>query len=183
MGSTARNVFVKLQGSYAPLDGHYKYSSLYRHLGRALQLLTGAPLAAELNYSKDSIDMVYDVLVQSQELCYARIAHCRQRLHGLHSNHGYSLLWVGQVTTTTTTTAASTSGTRLVSLRNPHGRGSYTGNYGLGSSVWDSQEGKRVATQLLLLHCFERCPMTYDRKNNVGTWRRKLGPHLNEQCR
>jgi Calpain family cysteine protease len=105
-------VMVKVQGSYASLDGLYKFNSLYRHPARALSLLTGASLAMEVHYERHQKNAIYEAIVTSQGAC-ARIVHCRQWLHGLHANHGYSLLWVGSV-----------GQHRLVCLRNPHGRGS-----------------------------------------------------------
>ncbi len=48
--------FVKLQGSYASLDGYYKLNSLYRHPGRALQLVTNASLAFEIHLFYDVCD-------------------------------------------------------------------------------------------------------------------------------
>jgi Calpain family cysteine protease len=132
--------FVKVQGSYASLDGYYKYKSLYRHPGRALQLLTGCSLALELHWDPSSspphrvpVALVFDALVATQGR-YARVAHCRSRVDGLHANHGYSLLWVGQVcvshdcdTLDSGNTGSRNQVVRLVCLRNPHGRDSYSG--------------------------------------------------------
>jgi len=137
-------VFLKIQGSLvASLDGHYKYKSLYRHPARALQLLTGARVAAEMHYSGQDMETVYNVLVTTQGR-FARVVHCRKTMSGLHSNHGYSLLWIGEA-----------AGEQLVCLRNPHGRGSYTGKYGRSSKVW--QTNHRLVSDLLLLDCFVLC--------------------------
>eukprot|EP00588_Corethron_pennatum_P030859 CAMPEP_0194337012 /NCGR_PEP_ID=MMETSP0171-20130528/74883_1 /TAXON_ID=218684 /ORGANISM="Corethron pennatum, Strain L29A3" /LENGTH=515 /DNA_ID=CAMNT_0039100629 /DNA_START=46 /DNA_END=1589 /DNA_ORIENTATION=+ len=155
--------FVKIQGSYASLDGHYKYNSLYRHPARALQLFTGAPVALEIHYhlprqkdphtncgedsntSKD-YNIVFDLLVQTQGR-FARVVHCRSTTMGLRSNHGYSLLWIG-----------SAAGVKLVCLRNPHGRGSYEGPYGYRSDIWKLQGD--VLASLLNLDFFEQCQQT-----------------------
>ena len=119
--------FAKVQGSFASLDGLYKHRSLYRHPARAVQLLTGAPLAVEVTYGapKDAgLDkathnrLVYEMLRGTQGT-YARVAHCRSKQSGLRRNHGYSLLWIGCV-----------GGVALVCLRNPHGTEAYTGPYG-----------------------------------------------------
>lgn len=116
--------FVKIQGTYASLDGHYKYNSLYRHPARAMQLLTGASLALEVHYKRAAIDKVYDLLSRTQG-GYARVAHCRKRINGLHSNHGYSLLWVGE----------GAGGMRIICLRNPHGCGSHKGDKGMDERI------------------------------------------------
>lgn len=193
--------FVKVQGSYASLDGYYKYNSLYRHPGRALQLLTGSPVALELHFcgqnergtnntfstvpSSDPnstpttirMDEIYRVLASTQN-DYARIAHCRHRQDGLQTNHGYSLLWVGKVSTVGSTTSSSAIGSSakdrsqknvaLVCLRNPHGRGSYTGpHFGVRSTIWNTEMGQHVASQLLLLDCFCRGINS----NHAVTWR------------
>ncbi|CAB9516242.1 Calpain-15 [Seminavis robusta] len=139
-------VIVKVQGSYASLDGHYKYNSLYRHPARALQLLTGAPLAMEVRYERTQLNEIYAVLEASQGVC-ARVAHCRKRVEGLCANHGYSILWVGVV-----------ANTRLVCLRNPHGKSSYTGKFGYGWKGWHSSAGALLATELVKLGCFRKCP-------------------------
>lgn len=114
--------FVKIQGSYASLDGYYKFESLYRHPARAMQLLTGAPLALELHYSTMDEDTMYNILAGMTQGSFARVVHCRKRIHNLIPNHGYSLLWAGE----------GSDGTKLACLRNPHGRGSYEGMFGLG---------------------------------------------------
>jgi Calpain family cysteine protease len=178
--------FVKVQGSYASLDGYYKYQSLYRHPGRAAQLLTGSPLAVELHWKQpdDSpsperrrghFDLIYATLAATQGR-YARIAHCRSNRHGLFSNHGYSLLWISQCSVEGDSSSADLDGrsngfpavlassdddghhhmVRLVCLRNPHGRGSYTGPaYGAQSRVWHTRQGQQVIAQLLRLDDFE----------------------------
>lgn len=143
-------VIVKIQGSYASLDGHYKFNSLYRHPVRALQLLTGAPIALEVHYDKThQVDEIYDTLMASQGGAYARVVHCRQKLLGLRSNHGYSLLYVGSV-----------KGQRFVCLRNPHGRASYTGKFGCGWPGWGTEAGSAISKELIRLGCFERCSHT-----------------------
>ena len=158
--------FVKLQGSYASLDGYYKYKSLYRHPARALQLLTGASCAVEIccdTGEKDEEEKLYATLFASQGKC-CRVAHCRKSWNGLRSNHGYSLLWVGQVdndNTNANTTAKyieTEKVTKLVCLRNPHGNHSYTGNFGFGSNAWTP----KIESNLLSLHehCFQRCTST-----------------------
>jgi len=137
------SAFVKIQGSYASLDGHYKYNSLYRHPARAMQLLTGAPVALEVHYNakKVDIDIIYDILAKTTQDNCARVVHCRKRVDGLVSNHGYSLLWVGEgcrfgsVVDSTNNNGADGGGVRLACLRNPHGKGSYTGKYGFGRPV------------------------------------------------
>ena len=137
----------KIQGSYASLDGLYKYGSLYRHPARALQLLTGAPVAFELRYGLPvDLDQVFSVLCRTQDK-YVRVVHCRKPLEGLHASHGYSLLWIG---------AIPFGSTRLVCLRNPHGRGSYRGKFGFGDMEWDSAHGRRVKEHLLTLPYFGR---------------------------
>jgi len=141
--------FAKVQGSYASLDGYYKLNSLYRHPARAPQLLTGAPVALEVclggggDDDDDGVgdldgavpvdeDEAYGTLADTQGVC-ARVAHCRRTVDGLRSNHGYSLLWIGSV-----------GPSRLVCLRNPHGRGSYTGrDWGVGSPPWRGGGGGR----------------------------------------
>jgi hypothetical protein len=57
----------------------------------------------------------------------------------------------------------------LVCLRNPHGRGSYTGqDWGIGSSNW--QEEEDVIQQLLKDNsCFMKCELT-----GRITWRRSM---------
>jgi len=148
--------FVKVQSSYASLDGYYKYNSLYRHPGRALQLLTGAPLAFEMHYKSGPgagpatgalVNDTFVALVASQDVC-VRVAHCRVRADGLVSNHGYSLLWVGEA-----------AGVRLACLRNPWGRGSYTGPYGYGRSAW-SEATPEVKASLLGMPYFSPHPAT-----------------------
>ena len=148
--------FVKVQSSYASLDGYYKFNSLYRHPGRALQLLTGAPLAFEMHYKPGPgagpatgalVNDTFVALVASQDVC-VRVAHCRVRADGLISNHGYSLLWVGEA-----------AGVRLACLRNPHGRGSYTGTYGYGRSAW-SEATPEVKASLLGMPYFSPHPAT-----------------------
>jgi hypothetical protein len=144
-------VFVKLQGSYASLDGHYKFNSLYRHPARVLQLLTGAPIGMEVHYKPqegcvNGDDAVYEALLASQGCC-GRVAHCRKSVNGLHTSHGYSLLWVGEA-----------AGVRLVCLRNPHGKGSYTGMYGHGQSAWKGDNIRAVISELSKLECFTELP-------------------------
>ena len=148
--------FVKIQGSYASLEGYYKYNSLYRHPGRALQLLTGAPMAVEVHFTPSAYkrfnlqanaEDVYQTLLRTQGVC-ARVAHCRRSIRGLFSNHGYSLLWVGEA-----------GGVRLVCLRNPHGCRSFQGEWGFGSSKWQTEE--EVVLQLLETNdCFAKCTVT-----------------------
>ena len=162
--------FVKVQGSYASLDGYYKLNSLYRHPARALQLLTGAPAALEVCLGgcdgDDDDDVVdgagdrdivpadedeaYGTLADTQGVC-ARVAHCRRTVDGLRSNHGYSLLWIGSV-----------GRSRLVCLRNPHGRGSYTGpDWGVGSPPWRGGGGDAAARRMLEENaCFVGCDST-----------------------
>ena len=156
--------YVKLQGSYASLDGYYKLNSLYRHPARALQLLTGAIVALEVHYggggcdehdddravaiALDEEDRAYTTLLKTQD-SYALVAHCRRTIDGLHSNHGYSLLWIGEAMSS-----------RLVCLRNPHGRGPYTGHdFGVGSSLWHEDESD-VLRMLEGNDCFVRCDST-----------------------
>jgi hypothetical protein len=192
--------FVKVQGSFASLDGYYKYQSLYRHPGRAVQLLTGSPLAVELHWKQpddspsperrsDHFGLIYTTLAATQGR-YARIAHCRSNGHGLFSNHGYSLLWISQCSVEgdsstvdlnnqsngfSAAIASSDSEhhtVRLVCLRNPHGRGSYMGPaYGAQSRVWRTRQGEQVIAQLLQLDDFE---ITLDAASvpNV-TWRNR----------
>jgi Calpain family cysteine protease len=138
-------VIVKIQGSYASLDGLYKFNSLYKHPARALGLLTSAPFSLEVHYEHHQQNAVYEVLMASQGEC-ARVVHCRWRLHGLHANHGYSLLWVGSV-----------GQQRLVCLRNPHGKGSYTGKFGWGWSGWRAGDSSAMVDELVQLGCFQRC--------------------------
>jgi hypothetical protein len=128
--------FVKIQGSYASLDGFYKYKSLYRHPARAMQLLTGAPLALEVHYSTSETDIMYYILLSTQDK-YARVVHCRKRVDGLIPNHGYSLLWVGE-------------GNRehWVCLRNPHGQGSYKGRGFDGSLICSGNAGGMLPSRL-----------------------------------
>jgi hypothetical protein len=157
--------YVKVQGSYASLDGYYKLNSLYRHPARALQLLTGAPAALEFylggcddGNDRDVVpvgeDDAYGTLLDTQGVC-ARVAHCRRTVDGLRSNHGYSLLWIGEA-----------GAHRLVCLRNPHGHGPYTGpDWGVGSSPWREEWGA-VRRMLEENACFIRCNST-DRV----TWR------------
>jgi hypothetical protein len=159
--------FAKVQGSYASLDGYYKLNSLYRHPARALQLLTGAPVALEVclggggDDDDDGVgdldgavpvdeDEAYGTLADTQGVC-ARVAHCRRTVDGLRSNHGYSLLWIGSV-----------GPSRLVCLRNPHGRGSYTGrDWGVGSPPWRGGGGVAAARRMLEENaCFVGCDST-----------------------
>ncbi|KAL3816798.1 LOW QUALITY PROTEIN: hypothetical protein ACHAXA_001536 [Cyclostephanos tholiformis] len=167
--------YVKLQGSYASLDGYYKLNSLYRHPARALQLLTGVPVALELHFGEggcyddnnnrdnvsrdDEVDEAYETLLETQG-SYARVAHCRRNIDGLDSNHGYSLLWIEPFYFRTKKTGKAAS-SRLVCLRNPHGRGPYTGrDFGVGSSLWHEAESA-VARRLLIENdCFIRCDST-----------------------
>ncbi|KAL9184758.1 hypothetical protein ACHAXT_012728 [Thalassiosira profunda] len=145
--------FVKVQGSYASLDGYYKYNSLYRHPARALQLLTGAPLAMEIHYGRSDAEVVYDILGRATQGKYARVAHCRKRMDGLVPNHGYSLLWVGE----------GAGGVKLACLRNPHGEGSYTGRYGFGRPAEELQLalfGERAKAIDETLKCFAVCKTT-----------------------
>ena len=134
--------FVKVQGSYASLDGYYKYNSLYRHPARAMQLLTGAALALELHYETADEDIMYKLLLSTQGR-FAKVVHCRKRLDGLIPNHGYSLLWVGEG-----------GGEHWVCLRNPHGQGSYKG-HGFDGSLFCSSEGEHT-----LPKCFQVCDKT-----------------------
>lgn len=193
--------FVKLQGSIASLDGYYKLNSLYRHPGRALQLLTNAPMALEIHYGRVEFndndktnndgttinntteqeeEEVFNTLQLTQGVC-ARVAHCRQTIHGLHSNHGYSLLWIGEVNVRRKIKSSSSSSSsmehnqhRLVCLRNPHGRGSYTGqDWGIDSSLW--QEEEETIQQLLIDNsCFMKCEstgrITWQRRMSSGTY-------------
>ena len=89
-------VFVKLQSSYASLDGYYKFNSLYRHPLRAMQLITGSPIALELHYKQNKVDEVYETLLATEGSC-CRVAHGRRAIDGLFTGHGYSLLWVGAI--------------------------------------------------------------------------------------
>ena len=129
-------VFVKLQSSYASLDGYYKYTSLYRHPARALQLITNAPIALELHYKLQQVDEVYYTLL-STEKKFVRVAHGRKVEDGLFRGHGYSLLWVGEIV-----------GIRLALLRNPHGNKSYTGEFGRGCDSWSSIDATSVENEL-----------------------------------
>ena len=129
-------VFVKLQSSYASLDGYYKFNSLYRHPARAMQLITGSPIALEVHYKPHQIDEVYDILLATEGKC-CRVAHGRKATDGLHRGHGYSLLWIGEI-----------SGIQLVCVRNPHGKNSYTGEFGRGSSSWSTTDAVSVRREL-----------------------------------
>mmetsp|Transcript_9430 Transcript_9430/g.18959 ORF Transcript_9430/g.18959 Transcript_9430/m.18959 type:complete len:496 (+) Transcript_9430:86-1573(+) len=129
-------IFVKLQSSYASLDGYYKYNSLYRHPARALQLISNAPIALELHYTVQQVDEVYNTLL-STETKYILVAHGRKAVEGLFRGHGYSLLWVGEI-----------AGIRLVLLRNPHGNKSYTGEFGRGCDSWSSSDAISVENEL-----------------------------------
>jgi len=127
--------FVKLQSSYASLDGYYKFNSLYRHPLRAMQLITGSPIALELHYKQNKVDEVYETLLATEGSC-CRVAHGRRAIDGLFTGHGYSLLWVGAI-----------AGIQLACVRNPHGKKSYTGEFGRGDNSWstsDAMEVKRV---------------------------------------
>lgn len=131
-------VFVKLQSSYASLDGYYKFNSLYRHPLRAMQLITGSPIALELHYKQNKVDEVYKTLLATEGSC-CRVAHGRRAIDGLFTGHGYSLLWVGSI-----------AGIQLACVRNPHGNKSYTGEFGRGDNSWstsDAMEVKRVLNQ------------------------------------
>lgn len=130
--------FVKVQGSYASLDGYYKYNSLYRHPARAMQLLTGAPLAMEVHYSTNDVHVMYKILSSSHGR-YAKVVHCRKRFEGLIPNHGYSLLWVGEG-----------CGEKWVCLRNPHGQGSYKGSGCDGFTICNGREGETLPKCLKL---------------------------------
>ena len=128
-------MFVKLQSSYASLDGYYKFNSLYRHPLRAMQLITGSPIALELHYKQNKVDEVYETLLATEGSC-CRVAHGRRAIDGLFTGHGYSLLWVGTI-----------AGIKLACVRNPHGNKSYTGEFGRGDNSWstsDAMEVKRV---------------------------------------
>jgi hypothetical protein len=129
-------IFVKLQSSYASLDGYYKYNSLYRHPARALQLISNAPIALELHYTVQQVDEVYKTLL-STENKYVRVVHGRKVLEGLFRGHGYSLLWMGEI-----------AGIRLVLLRNPHGNKSFTGEFGRGCDSWSSRDAISVKHEL-----------------------------------
>ena len=126
-------IFVKLQSSYASLDGFYKWNSLFRHPARALQLITGAPIALELHYKKQQVDEAYQTLLATEGTCI-RVAHGRKAVDGLYTGHGYSLLWVGTI-----------AGVPLACVRNPHGKRSYTGEFGRGGSSWST--GPAVAVE------------------------------------
>ena len=129
-------VFVKLQSSYASLDGYYKYNSLYRHPARALQLISNAPIALELRYTVKLVNEVYSALLSTEEN-YVRVAHGRKAVEGLFRGHGYSLLWVGEI-----------AGIRMVLLRNPHGNNSFTGEFGRGGDSWSSEDAISVDNEL-----------------------------------
>jgi len=140
-------VFVKLQSSYASLDGYYKFNSLYRHPLRAMQLITGSPIALELHYKQNKVEEVYETLLATEGSC-CRVAHGRKAIDGLFTGHGYSLLWVGSI-----------AGIQLACVRNPHGNKSYTGEFGRGSTSWitsDAMEFKRVLSETQ-----EGDPLTY----------------------
>jgi len=140
-------VFVKLQSSYASLDGYYKFNSLYRHPLRAMQLITGSPIALELHYKQNKVDEVYETLLATEGTC-CRVAHGRKAIDGLFTGHGYSLLWVGTI-----------ADIQLACVRNPHGNKSYTGEFGRGSTSWitsDAMEFKRVLSETQ-----EGDPLTY----------------------
>lgn len=130
--------FVKVQGSYASLDGYYKYNSLYRHPARAIQLLTGASLAMEIHYSTADADLMKKIFISTQNR-YAKVVHCRKRYEGLIPNHGYSLLWVGEG-----------NKEHWVCLRNPHGHGSYKGR-GFDGSLLCTKD------RILLPKCLKMC--------------------------
>lgn len=131
--------FVKLQSSYASLDGYYKFNSLWRHPARAMQLVTGVALAMEVHLPDDEgVDGVYAALAKTEGR-FARVAHGRKRINGLYSGHGYSLLWVGEI-----------SGVKLACLRNPHGTRSYVGKYGRGERSFDSDCARKVRDELLV---------------------------------
>lgn len=143
--------FVKVQGSYASLDGYYKYNSLYRHPARALQLLTGAQVALEVRYAPSDVDTVFQILAVATQGSYARVVHCRKRIDGLVCNHGYSLLWAG----------AGPGGVRLACLRNPHGKGSYTGRFGFGCTAeLESALCGLPKNGAAMPKCFGKCPTT-----------------------
>ena len=124
--------FVKLQSSYASLDGYYKFNSLYRHPARAIQLITGAPIAVELHYTPKQADEVYKTLLATEGKC-CRVAHGRKAVDGLFKGHGYSLLWIGTI-----------ANIKLVVVRNPHGNKSYTGEFGRGSNSWETNDAVAV---------------------------------------
>ena len=130
-------LFVKLQSSYASLDGYYKFNSLYRHPARALQLIANGPIALEVHYTVQQVDEVYKTLLAT-EMKYVRVAHGRKVVDGLFKGHGYSLLWVGSI-----------AGIRLALLRNPHGKKSYMGEFGRGGGdSWSSIDAISVANEL-----------------------------------
>lgn len=133
--------FVKVQGSYASLDGYYKYNSLYRHPARAIQLLTGAPVAIEVHYSTSDTNTMYNILHSTQGK-FAKVVHCRKRIDGLIPNHGYSLLWIGK----------GEEGERWVCLRNPHGKGSYKG-YGFDGSLIYKTDDRYTLPKCLTVCC------------------------------
>lgn len=161
--------FVKLQSSYASLDGYYKFNSLYRHPARALQLLTGSPIALELRFGKHAANLssflatggypqiapetvatddIYATLLATKGKC-CRIAHCRKAVHGLFKSHGYSLLWVGAI-----------GGIQLACVRNPHGSWSYTGEFGRGSYSWATEDATTVRS-ILSQEYDENNPLAY----------------------
>jgi len=147
--------FVKMQGSYASLDGLYKYKSLYRHPVRALQCLTGSNLAMEVHFKGDCD--LFRILTRTQDQ-FVRVVHCRRTQQGLRSNHGYSLLWVGEVGKTTSSKEEAAT-CQLVVLRNPHGRHSYRGNFGHGCRRWTTVEGKAILKQLGAENCLQSCDL------------------------
>jgi len=152
-------VFVKIQSSYTSLDGHYKWNSLYRHPAKAMQLLTGAPIALELHYDyqRHNKDEIYNALLATEGIC-ARVTHGRLNHKGLRASHGYSLLWIGAI-----------ANVKLVCVRNPHGHGSYTGEFGRGINSWSCTDRAMAVAKELNMggggeSKYEQSPIDYLRR-------------------
>jgi hypothetical protein len=141
--------FAKQAGSYEAISGG--------QVSAALEMLTGgkgrrrdATLSTSGEHWEQFMAEVksdnYFVGAGSKQLAVgaAEAAEQKKQMQGIVTGHAYTVLNVYEGGAGGADDDDQAAPLRLVELRNPWGRGEWSGDWGRGSRLWDSAQGKQV---------------------------------------
>jgi hypothetical protein len=127
-----------LEKAWAKIHGSYS-STIAGHPNKALTDLTGAPCSCYFTTSK-SAEELWDILQDAQSQQFVCCASAKDDseissgvAQGLTLRHAYTVLG-------SRTLSKAHGGVRLIRLRNPHGKHSWRGDWGVGSAKWTNAD-------------------------------------------
>ena len=136
-----------LEKAWAKIHGSYS-STIAGHPNKALTDLTGAPCSCYFTTSKEAAEL-WDIVRDAERQRFVCCASAKDdsqissgSAQGLTLSHAYTVLG-------SRTLSKAHGGVRLIRLRNPHGKHSWRGDWGVGSAKWaNADEDPELAEAL-----------------------------------